>query len=133
MSAGGIDLSEGSAHLRVFPSATALFRAQIGHFVHVLTPSQARPPANAPANTECVQAISAATINGAHALGCGERVGSLEPGKCADLLVLNAGHYRDLQHSLGTNLVHLTMKRGRFIYKEGEVAPLMADDLPPHI
>jgi imidazolonepropionase len=79
------------------------------------------------------EAISAATVNGAYALGCAEKVGSLEPGKCADLLVLNAGHYRDLQHSLGTNLVHLTMKRGKFIYKEGEVAPFPADDLTPRI
>jgi len=58
------------------------------------------------------EAISAATINGAHALGCAETVGSLEPGKSADLLILNAGHYLDLENSLGTNLVHLTMKRG---------------------
>ena len=78
------------------------------------------------------EAISAATINGAHALGLAEKVGSLEPGKSADLLILNAGNYRDLEHSLGTNLVHLTMKRGKFIYKEGEVAPLPADDLAPH-
>ncbi|MGD0774463.1 MAG: amidohydrolase family protein [Candidatus Solibacter sp.] len=75
------------------------------------------------------EAISAATINGAHALGCAEKVGSLEPGKAADLVILNAGHYRDLEHSLGTNLVHFTMKRGKFIYKEGDVAPLPADDL----
>lgn len=75
------------------------------------------------------EAISAATINGAHALGCADRVGSLEPGKSADLLILNAEHYRDLEYSLGTNLVHLTMKRGKFIYKEGEVAPLPADEL----
>lgn len=74
------------------------------------------------------EAITAATINGAHALGCDEKVGSLEPGKSADLVILNAGHYRDLEHSLGTNLVHLTMKRGKFIYKEGGVAPHPADD-----
>jgi imidazolonepropionase len=79
------------------------------------------------------EAISAATINGAHALGCAEKIGSLEPGKSADLLILNAGHYRDLEHSLGTNLVHLTMKRGKFIYKEGGVAPLPADDLLTHM
>jgi imidazolonepropionase len=76
------------------------------------------------------EAICAATINGAHALGCQERVGSLEPGKAADLVVLNAGHYHDLEHSLGTNLVHLTMKGGKFIYKEGNVAPLEADSFP---
>jgi imidazolonepropionase len=79
------------------------------------------------------EAITAATVNGAHALGSADKVGSLEPGKCADLLVLNAGDYRDLQQSLGTNLVHLTMKRGKFIYKEGDVAPLPAEDLAPHI
>ncbi len=79
------------------------------------------------------EAISAATINGAYALGCADKVGSLEPGKSADLLILNAGHYRDLQYSLGTNLVHLTMKRGEFIYKEGEVAPFAADELQTHM
>ena len=76
------------------------------------------------------EAISAATINGAYALGCADRVGSLEPGKSADLVILNAGHLRDLELCLGTNLVHLTMKGGRFIYKEGEVGSLPANDLP---
>jgi imidazolonepropionase len=79
------------------------------------------------------EALSAATINGAHALGCAEKVGSLEPGKCADLLILNAGHYRDLELCLGTNLVHLAMKRGRFIYKEGQVAPRPVGDLMLHM
>ncbi len=67
------------------------------------------------------EALSAATINGAYALGCGDRTGSLELGKSADLVILNAGDYRDLATSIGTNLVHLTMKRGKFIYKEGDV------------
>jgi imidazolonepropionase len=79
------------------------------------------------------EALSAATINGAHALGCAEKVGSLEPGKTADLLILNTGHYRDLELSLGTNLVHRTMKRGIVIYREGEVTPRRVNDLTPHI
>jgi imidazolonepropionase len=69
------------------------------------------------------EAITASTFNSASALGCAGRVGSLEPGKSADLILLNANDYRDLSGNLGTNLVHLTMKRGKFIYKEGAVAP----------
>ena len=67
------------------------------------------------------EAISAATINGAHALGWADRAGSLERGKPADLLLLNISDYRDLPQQLGTNLVHLTMKRGDPIYQEGKV------------
>lgn len=77
------------------------------------------------------EAISAATINGAHALNCADRTGSLEPGKSADLLILNAGDYRDLASSIGTNLVHLAMKRGKFIYEEGEVAPRRPQIITP--
>jgi imidazolonepropionase len=69
------------------------------------------------------EALSAATINGAHALGCADRVGSLEPGKSADLLMLNISDYRDLANTIGTNVVHMTMKRGNVIYREGTVAP----------
>ena len=68
------------------------------------------------------EAISAATINGAHALGCADRVGSLEPGKSADLLLLDVSDYRELARQFGANLVRLTMKRGKPIYKAGEVA-----------
>ncbi|HXB73998.1 MAG TPA: amidohydrolase family protein [Candidatus Acidoferrales bacterium] len=67
------------------------------------------------------EALSAATINGAHALGCADRVGSLEPGKSADLLMLNVADYRDMAHTFGTNVVHMTMKRGEVIYWEGAV------------
>ena len=68
------------------------------------------------------EAISASTINGAHALGCADRVGSLEPGKWADLLLLDVSDYRELARQFGVNLVRLTMKRGKLIYRAGEVA-----------
>jgi imidazolonepropionase len=77
------------------------------------------------------EAISASTINGAHALGCAAKVGSLEPGKSADLLILNISDHRELAHHFGMNLVHSTMKRGQFIYEEGEVAPRLPKDLRP--
>jgi imidazolonepropionase len=68
------------------------------------------------------EAISAATINGAYALGCGERCGSMQPGKRADLLMLNVEDYREIAHQFGVNHVHMVVKNGAIVYQEGEVA-----------
>lgn len=59
------------------------------------------------------QAIAAATINAAHAVRLADRIGSLEPGKQADLLVLGVPDYRHLGYRFGTNLVKQVIKRGR--------------------
>ena len=67
------------------------------------------------------EAITAATINGAHALRRADLAGSLEPGKLADLIVLNAADYREVPYRFGMNQVHATVKRGRVIYREGRV------------
>jgi imidazolonepropionase len=77
------------------------------------------------------EAICAATINGAHALGCAARLGSLEPGKAADAIVLETSDYRELASHFGVNLVQLTMKQGRIIYRQGEVGPRAGENLRP--
>ncbi len=59
------------------------------------------------------EAIAAATINAAHALRVAEEVGSLEPGKAADLIVLDLPDYRELPMAFGTNPVWRVIKRGR--------------------
>jgi imidazolonepropionase len=59
------------------------------------------------------QAIAAATINAAQAIGRADRVGSIEPGKQADLLILSVPDYRQLGYRFGTNLVRQVIKRGR--------------------
>lgn len=59
------------------------------------------------------QAIAAATINAAHAIRRADKIGSLEPGKLADLLVLSVPDYRHLGYRFGTNLVRQVIKRGR--------------------
>jgi len=58
------------------------------------------------------QAIVAATLNAAAAISRADIVGSLEPGKQADLLVLNVTDYRHLGYRFATNLVHKVIKRG---------------------
>jgi len=75
------------------------------------------------------EALVAATINGAYALDRVATAGSIEHGKPADLVVFNVSDYRELGYHSGMNLVHLTMKRGEFIYQEGAVAPLAAEHL----
>lgn len=59
------------------------------------------------------QAIAASTINAAHAIRRADSIGSLEPGKQADLLVLSVSDYRHLGYRFGTNLVKQVIKRGR--------------------
>jgi imidazolonepropionase len=58
------------------------------------------------------QAIAAATINAAAAIDLADRVGSLEPGKQADLLILSVPDYRHLGYRFGANLVGTVIKRG---------------------
>ncbi len=61
------------------------------------------------------QAIAAATINAAAAIDRANRIGSLEPGKQADLILLSVDDYRHLGYRFGGNLVQRVMKRGQWI------------------
>ena len=58
------------------------------------------------------QAIAAATINAATAIGRADKVGSLEPDKQADLLLLSVADYHHLGYRFGTNLVYTVIKKG---------------------
>ena len=61
------------------------------------------------------EALAAATINAAAAVGLAHQIGSLEPGKQADLLILAASDYRHLAYRFGGNLVQTVIKRGKVI------------------
>ena len=59
------------------------------------------------------QAVATATINAAKAICRQDRVGSLEPGKQADILILSVSDYRHLAYRFGGNLVEMVIKKGK--------------------
>jgi len=64
------------------------------------------------------EAIAAATINPAYSLRQHGRVGSLEPGKYADLAAFDVADHREIPYYFGVNLCSLTMKRGTVIHSQ---------------
>ena len=65
------------------------------------------------------EAITAATLNAAAALGRADEIGSIEEGKCADLVVLDAPTYHNLVYHFGVNPVRHVVKGGRVVVKDG--------------
>jgi len=72
------------------------------------------------------EAITAATINAAHAVCRAGEVGSLEVGKQADVLVLNAPNHKFLGYSVGVNLVEKVICDGRLVVdREKQDEPML--------
>ncbi|KAF0995512.1 imidazolonepropionase [Geobacillus sp. TFV-3] len=67
------------------------------------------------------EAMAAATINAAHAIGRGHLVGSLEPGKKADLVMFNVPNYVQIMYYYGVNHVEMVIKGGEVVVKDGKV------------
>ncbi len=63
------------------------------------------------------EALNAATINAAFAAGSGKKIGSLEVGKQADILILDTNDYRQLAYEFGANIIQTVIKRGDVILK----------------
>lgn len=61
------------------------------------------------------EAVVAATINAAYSLDCGDRIGSLEVGKQADLVVFDCPDYRQIPYFFGVNHAQVVVKRGRVV------------------
>jgi imidazolonepropionase len=61
------------------------------------------------------QAIVAATINAAYSLRIADRVGSLAPGKLADVLIADVPDYRHLAYRFGANPIAMVIKRGKIV------------------
>lgn len=71
------------------------------------------------------EAICATTWNAACSLRMSHVTGSLEPGKYADLLVMDVGDYRELSRRAGHNDIQTVMRAGQVIYRR---APLIGLD-----
>jgi imidazolonepropionase len=61
------------------------------------------------------EAIVAATINGAHALGRGGRTGALVKGRRTDVLILDSDDERELAYRLGAPIVSEVYAAGRLV------------------
>lgn len=61
------------------------------------------------------EAFNGITINSAFAVGLGDKVGSLEVGKQADILILDTDDYRELAYEFGGNFISTVIKQGKIV------------------
>ena len=67
------------------------------------------------------EALTAATLNAAAALGRADAIGSIEPGKRGDIVLLDAPDYRYLSYQTGLNLARTVLKDGAVVSGEATV------------
>ena len=66
------------------------------------------------------EALVASTVNAAFACGLGDDVGRLEPGKRADLLVLNTPSYSRLPFYAADDPIRAVVKDGWLVVDQGD-------------
>ncbi|UTR08946.1 imidazolonepropionase [Evansella sp. LMS18] len=66
------------------------------------------------------EAITAATINAAHAIKRGSTIGSLEPGKTADVVIWDIPHHLQFTYHYGVNHTETVIKNGKIVYSKGD-------------
>jgi imidazolonepropionase len=93
------DFNPGSSHL-----SSMLFVLQLGVFTLKMSVEEA---------------INACTANGAYAVDRHRDIGSIEPGKKMDLLLLDASDYVSLAYRPGANPIRHVIKNGQVVVKDG--------------
>ncbi len=88
----GSDLNPGSSPIHSMPITMSLACIQFK-----ITPAEA---------------LCAATLNAAYAIDRGDIIGSLSPGKKADIVIWEAEDYRDIPYWFGKNLARRILKNG---------------------
>jgi len=92
----GTDFNPGTSPTPSLPLVMTLAVLELG-----LTPSEA---------------LAAVTVNAAHALGLGDDVGSLEPGRAADMAIWRVPAVDQLPYWPAADLVRVVVKRGRVVH-----------------
>ena len=64
---------------------------------------------------ETIEAIRAATLNAAFVAGLDDYIGSLEPGKIADLIVVNGDVLDNPEILIGPDNISLVLQRGHIV------------------
>jgi imidazolonepropionase len=65
------------------------------------------------------QALTAATINAAHAIERAKEIGSLEVGKKADIVIFDAPNHKFFSYHYGVNLAEEIFKNGELVAEKG--------------
>ena len=65
------------------------------------------------------EVLTATTINAAHAIDRAKEIGSLEPGKKADIVIFDVPNYLYLSYQYGMNHVDTVIKNGIPVVKHG--------------
>ena len=91
------DFNPGSAFCESLPIVMSLACTQLG-----LSPAEA---------------LSACTVNAAHVLGRADRLGRLQPGYSADIVLLDAADWRFLPYHLGGEHVAVVVKEGQVVWE----------------
>ncbi len=63
------------------------------------------------------EVIQAVTLNAARSIGREHEIGTLEPGKKADLLILEIPNYKYLPYHFGVNHTECVIKQGKIVYE----------------
>jgi imidazolonepropionase len=70
-------------------------------------------------NLTVAEALCGVTVNAAHSIDRGDRIGRLEAGMQADMVVWDMKDYRELPYHYGVNLVSRVIKRGKQVVATG--------------
>jgi len=97
------DCNPGSSHTESLPTIAQLAVIELGLSVE--------------------EALVGLTLNAAATLDLAPEIGSLEPGKRADVVVLDAPNLFHLAYHYGVNPVRSVVKGGREVYRAGNLAP----------